>query len=193
MRAGSAIRPAVVALVVVTSCAGAGRPTLSEDTAPPRECSADGMVIADVDAEGIPPEVAATRAGVIDAATACDFDALAQLAALGPLAVVIDGAEAPVDGWERRERAGEPILQRVAGVLALTPAGSAADGSVTWPSAVDWPFSDVAPGDERRALVDVVGEDGVFGWAETGGYAGWRTTIAGDGTWASVLLGPAPG
>lgn len=150
------------------------------------------MSIADIDAEGLAPPISTARQTIIDAALACDYDTLAAAAVIGPLEVVIDGETVPVATWEAREDDGEPILRFVAGILALRPAKAASDGSVTWPSAVDWQFSDVAPGGERAALVDVVGEDGIFGWAETGGYAGWRSTIEADGTWRSLLLGPAP-
>jgi hypothetical protein len=180
-------------LVVLAACSGAGRPTLSQDTAPPLECSADGMNGADLTAEGVAPDVAATRQAIVDAAVDCDYDALLDLAAAGPVSVTLDGTDTPVAEWEHREGEGERILGFVAGILTLVPAPAAADGSVTWPSAVDWQFSDVAPGDERQALIDVVGESGIFGWEETGGYAGWRTTIAADGAWSSVTLGPTPG
>lgn len=178
--------------LAATACSGAGRPTLTDDTAPPRNCSAEDMGLPPVDAEGIVPAVSSTRQAVIDAAVACDWDALIDLASTGPLSVTIDGQAVPVDQWEAREGDGQPILRFVAGVLALPPAEAAPDGVVSWPSALDWAFSDVAPGDERQALADVVGEDGIYGWAETGGYAGWRTSITGDGTWASVASGPEP-
>ena len=179
-------------LLVAAGCSGAGRPTLADDTAPPLACSAAGLDPGGVPPQDLAPEVAATRQAIVDAAIDCDYGALADLADAGPVAVTLDGVDAPVSDWERRERAGEPILRSVAGILMLTPAATAADGTVTWPSAVDWPFSDVAPGDERQALVAVVGENGVFGWEETGGYAGWRTSIAGDGAWSTVALGPTP-
>lgn len=182
-----------VTLLVAVGCSGAGRPTLADDTAPPLECSAAGLDPGGVPAQEFAPEVAVTRQAIVDAAIDCDYPTLVDIAAAGPVSVTLDGVDAPVSDWERRERAGEPILRAVAGILMLTPAATAADGMVTWPSAVDWPFSDVAPGDERQALVAVVGENGVFGWEETGGYAGWRTSIAGDGTWSTVTLGPAPG
>ena len=148
------------------------------------------MSIDQLSGEGVAPTVATTRQAIVEAAADCDYDTLLDLATAGPVSVTIDGAELPVAEWEGREADGEPILRFVAGVLTLNPAPEAGDGSVTWPSAVDWAFSDVAPGDERSALADVVGEEGIFGWEETGGYAGWRTTIAADGGWSSVTVGP---
>jgi hypothetical protein len=179
-------------LVVLVGCSGAGRPTLTEDTAPPLDCSADGMSVAALSAEGVTPEVAATRQAIVDAALDCDYEALLDLAAAGPVSVTLDGTDTPVAEWEGREDEGERILRFLAGILTLVPAAPAENGSITWPSAVDWAFSDVAPGNERQSLIDVVGENGIFGWEETGGYAGWRTTVAADGTWSSVTLGPDP-
>jgi hypothetical protein len=151
------------------------------------------MTTAIIDAEGVPVEVSRARQAIVEAALACDYDALNRIGAFGPMVTTIDGEPAPVDTWAQRERQGEAILRSVAGILSLTPADAGEDGSLTWPSAVDWHFSDVAPAGERQALVDVVGEDGVFGWEETGGYAGWRSTIGPAGNWLSLTLGPLPG
>jgi hypothetical protein len=187
------LRLAAVLVVIGTGCTGGGRPSLSAETLAPRACSADGMVTPQSGAEGLTPTVAATRQAIMDAAIECDYTTLETLAGDGGLRAVFDGIEVPVADWERREAEGMAILRPLAGILSLVPAAATADGSVTWPSAVDWRFSDVAPGDERRALVEVLGENGVFGWAETGGYAGWRTTISADGAWSSATLGPSPG
>jgi hypothetical protein len=189
------LRAALVALgiaLLAGTCAGGERPVLSDETTPPRACSAEGMVVPELSGEGQPGPVADARIAIIEAARACDYAALADLAAPGPMVATIDGRQVPVTEWEAEEEQGEPVLRSVAGVLTLEPAEAAEDGAVTWPSAVDWPFSDVGPADERRALVAVVGEEGVFGWAETGGYAGWRTTIGADGVWRSVTRGPVP-
>ena len=53
--------------------------------------------------------------------------------------------------------------------------------------------ADGTGGQERAALGEVVGEAGIFGWAEAGGYVGWRTSITGDGTWSRFWYGPVDG
>ncbi len=187
----------VVGALLLGACGGAGRPELSDQTLPPRACSADGLVVGPLDSDGIPSAVARTRQQLIDAAVACDYRALGRLARRHGVDLRFEGEVVPVAQWEEREHDGMPILRPLAGLLGLAwsrgegAGGGQGDSAFTWPTAVDWPFKDVADGQERAALVEVVGEEGIYGWGEHGGYVGWRTTIAGDGTWASFLLGPA--
>jgi hypothetical protein len=151
------------------------------------------MTVGPVDNDGIPEPVAEQRQALIDRAVECDFRGITELARSSNTRVVIDGADVPPRRFRALEEDGQPVLRYLAGLLGLAhhSDGSGADRTFTWPSAVGWPFADVAPGDERAALVGVVGEDGIFGWSETGGYAGWRTTIGADGTWQSFSFGPA--
>jgi len=185
----------LLGLVVLAGCAGGDRPTLSDDTVPARACSADGLVVLPVDTDGIPAPVARRRQSVIDAAVDCDYATLRRIARHDGLVISIDGEVVPVGQWEHREADGQPILRPLAGILSLAHVteGEGDARTFIWPTAVGWPFADVAPADERQALVDVVGEEGIFGWAGTGGYAGWRTSIDADGTWAMLAYGPLPG
>ncbi len=186
----------MIAVVVLTSCAGAGRPELTDDTLPGRRCSADGMAVGPVDSDGLPSPVARRRQELIDAAVACDYRRLGRLALQSGVDVRFEGQEVPVRQWREWEHEGTPVLRPLAGLLGLAYARDEADGGqqrFTWPTAVDWPFADVASGRERAELLDVVGEAGIFGWAEAGGYAGWRTSIAADGTWARFWYGPVDG
>lgn len=183
---------AVLALVgLATSCAGAGRPTLTDDTLADRACSADGMVVAPLDSDGLPSPVAARRQALVEAALACDYRTLGRLARETGVDIRIEGETVPVRQWREREHDGQPILWPLAGILSLAPVRR--DGQFVWPNAVEWPFADVADARDRRALLDVVGEEGIFGWAEAGGYSGWRTTIDRDGGWVSFWNGPVEG
>ena len=188
-----------MALLVVTglatACAGAGRPELTDQTLPGRRCSADGMVVGPVDSDGIPSAVAARRQELIDAAVACDYRALSRLTRQNGADLRFEGEVVPVSQWRERERDGIAILRPLAGLLALAHTRQQTDDGelITWPTAVDWPFAGAADRQERAALLDVVGEAGIFGWAEAGGYAGWRTSIAPDGTWTRFWYGPVDG
>lgn len=177
---------------LLASCAGAGRPTLSDDTVPESRCSADGMQIDPLDSDGIPSAVAARRQELIDAAVACDYRALQRLARENGVDLRYEGDPMPVSQWREREHDGQPILRPLAGLLSLAHTRDEVDGAerFTWPTAVDWPFADVADAQERAALAEVVGEAGIFGWAEAGGYVGWRTSITADGTWTRLWYGP---
>lgn len=186
---------AVMIAGLVGSCAGAGRPELTDQTLPGRACSAEGMVVGPVDSDGLPSPVAARRQELIDAAVACDYRVLARLARQDGADLRFEGEVVPVRQWRERERDGIAILAPLAGILGLGYArrDDAAGRRFTWPDAVEWPFADVADARDRAALVEVVGEEGVFGWAEAGGYAGWRTSIGPDGQWLRFWYGPVDG
>ncbi len=190
-------RLVVVGLVagVVASCAGAGRPTLSDDTVPQPRCSADGMQPDPLDSDGMPSAVAARRQALIDAALACDYRALSRLARENGVDLRYEGEPMPVSQWREREHDGIPILRPLAGLLTLPHTRDEVDGAqrFTWPTAVDWPVADAADRQERAALREVVGEAGIFGWTEAGGYVGWRTSINADGTWSRFWYGPVDG
>ena len=180
---------------LLTSCAGAGRPTLSADTTLEPRCSADGMQIGPLDSDGLPSPVAARRQELIDAAVACDYRALSRLARENGVDLRYEGEPMPVAQWRERERDGQPILGPLAGLLSLAHTRDQVDGArrFTWPTAVDWPSADLGNAQDRVALRGVVGEAGIFGWAEAGGYVGWRTSITADGTWTRFWYGPVDG
>jgi hypothetical protein len=189
--------PALVLVLaaLATACTGGDRPQLTEDTVGERRCSADGMVFPDLESDGMPSPVAARRQALIDAATDCRYRRLGALAQETGVDIRIDGEVVPVAEWREREHDGQPILGPLAGILSLAHVRQEGDAGVefTWPNAVDWPFADVSDGEDRQALADVVGEEGIFGWREAGGYAGWRTSIGADGDWLHLWYGPIPG
>jgi hypothetical protein len=186
---------ALALAALASACSGAGRPTLTDDTVGPRRCSADGMVVPEPDSDGIPSPVAARRQELIDAALACDYRELGRLARQTGVDIRVEGEVVPVRQWREREHDGQPILRPLAGILGLAHVRRAGDAGTefAWPNAVDWPFADVADGRDRQALLEVVGEGGIFGWREAGGYAGWRTTIGADGDWLTLWYGPVDG
>ena len=189
------VATAVVLAGLASACSGAGRPTLTDDTHAERECSADGMVIPEQDSDGIPSTVATRRQELIDAAVACDYRELGRIARQTGVDIRIEGEVVPVRQWREREHDAQPILRPLAGILSLAHVRRTGDGGeeFVWPNAVDWPFADVADGRDRQALLEVVGEQGIFGWREAGGYSGWRTTIGADGGWLTFWYGPIEG
>lgn len=180
---------------LATACSSAERPTLTDDTLAERRCSADGMVVPELQSDGIPSPVAARRQELIDAAVACDYRTLARLARETGVDIRMEGEVVPVRQWREREHDAQPILRPLAGILMLEHVRR--DGEqgeeFAWPNAVDWPFADVADGQDRQDLLEVVGEAGIFGWREAGGYSGWRTTIGADGGWLTFWYGPIEG
>jgi hypothetical protein len=188
MRRSAAV---LIAALLAVGCSGAGRPELTDQTPPDRECSADGMTVGDLDSDGLPSAVARTRQELVDAAVQCDYRSLRRIARQDGLEVSFDGDVVPPAQWRDREAEGLAILRPLAGLLGLAYARQ--DGGFTWPTAVEWAFSDVGDDAERAALAEVVGEAGIYGWSDGGGYEGWRTTIGADGSWSSFYLGPRDG
>jgi hypothetical protein len=186
---------AMLLAAVATACGGAGRPELTDDTLSERECSADGMVVEPLDSDGLPSPVAQIRQQLIDAAVACNYRALGRLARANQVDLRIEGEQVPVRQWREREHDGQPILRPLAGILSLANVRQEGEAGTefVWPNAVEWPFADVANGQDRRALLDVVGEEGIFGWSEAGGYSGWRSAIGPHGRWLRFWYGPVDG
>jgi hypothetical protein len=153
------------------------------------------MVVPALQSDGIPSPVAERRQELIDAAIDCDYRALGRLARETGVDIRVEGETVPVRQWREREHDGQPILRPLAGILTLEHVRRDGDQGVefVWPNAVDWPFADVADGRDRQALLEAVGEAGVFGWREAGGYSGWRTTIGADGDWLTFWYGPVDG
>ncbi len=188
------VATALVGAAIATSCSGAGRPELTEDTLSPRECSADGMV-APLDSDGLPSPVARTRQELVDAALACDYRTLGRMAREMEVDLRYEGDPIPVRSWRELEADGAQVVRALAGLLSLAHVRHEGDAGTefTWPTAVDWPFADVGNGRERRDLLEVVGERGIFGWSEAGGYSGWRVAIGADGRWLNFWYGPVEG
>ena len=187
----------LVLVVLAGACSAAERPTLTDDTVSDRRCSADGMVIEPLDSDGLPSAVAERRQQLVDAALDCDYRALNRLARSTGVDLRIEGETVPSTQWREREADGMAILRPLAGLLSLPHVRRhAPDGGeleFVWPNAVDWPFADVADGRDRQALLEVVGEEGIFGWSEAGGYSGWRVAIGADGDWLRYWYGPVDG
>ena len=180
-------------VAVVAACAE--RPVLTDQTLPAGRCSADGLSVGPLDNDGLPSPVARTRQALLDAAVACDFRAFNQRAVDDATDLRFEGAAFPVQDWRRKERRGDAVVAPLARLLALSPA-RVQDGNrrlFVWPDAVEWPAADVAPGSSRADLEAAVGPDGVFGWAEAGGYSGWRLAISANGRWVRYWFGPVAG
>jgi hypothetical protein len=186
---------ALVVAAAASACSDASRPTLTDDTLAERRCSADGMTVPELQSDGIPSPVAARRQELIDAAVNCDYRKPSRLARDNHVDIRIEGETVPVAQWREREHDAQPILRPLAGILALEQVRRDGDRGeeFVWPNAVDWPFADVADERDRQALLEAVGEAGIFGWREAGGYAGWRTSIGADGTWQTFWYGPVDG
>jgi hypothetical protein len=141
------------------------------------------------DAAGLPAGVAATRDAVLAAANARDWDALAALIDEARFRYSFGG---PVEGgavayWQKLERTtAERPLDALAAILRMPYVLSR--GIYVWPFAYAAPPGELTAY-ERELLAPIADAETIRGWAEAGGYYGWRAGIEPDGTWVFYVAG----
>jgi hypothetical protein len=156
---------------------------------PAGECSAAGLDLT-LEEQDLPEAVAGVRQRLFDAATACDYEALASLAGEEGFTFSFGGGDDPAAYWREVEEEGtsEPLpLRALATILTLPPTRNEA-GSYAWPDA----YSE-SPSDEAwQALVDagLYTEEQVELMRTQGtGYLGYRTAITPEGVWQFFVAG----
>ena len=158
-----------------------------EEASPPRVVTvttgADAAEPPPDDTVGLPDPVAETRAAILAAAEAGDYDALAALAGDefhysfgGPL----EGG--PAAYWRAAEENGERPLEALAAILRLPYA--LASGLYVWPFAHGSDPSQFTEY-ERGLLAEIPGGAPV----RPEGYLGWRAGISPDGEWRFYVAG----
>ena len=158
-------------------------------TLPDTTCS--GLTAAPelVEQPGLPPAVAAKRAAIFAAAINCDWPTLQSL--LGPGFSYSFGIDTdPIGYWIEREAAGEPVMYYLAELLNR-PSTIFLAGDTTyyaWPSAFVTEWREVSEAD-REALRPLYGDEDFAGFAELGGYFGYRVGLTSDGTWVYFVAG----
>ena len=137
----------------------------------------------------LPEAVASVRQRIFDAAIACDYDALQQIALeQGEGFTFSYGAEtSAADFWRGLEESGETPMLDLVRIISL-PHTRNETGSYAWPSAYDETPTD----EDWQALVDA----GLYAQAEVDemkaqntGYLGWRTAITAEGDWQFFVAG----
>jgi hypothetical protein len=137
--------------------------------------------------QDLPPAVADVRKRIFDAAIACDYDTLEQIAlekgegftfSYGP------GTSA-AEHWRTLEQNGEGPLSVLA-IILTTPYTRNETGSYAWPTAYQESPSEA----DWKRLVDA----GLYSQPQidsmkAGGYVGYRTAITPDGDWQFFVAG----
>jgi hypothetical protein len=181
---------AALALALAAGCAGddEASPAAPASTAAPAETGeAEGPA-----AEGLPPPVAQTRAEILAAAAAEDYDALEPLIDDELFLSDAGFGEDPVAAW--REQGTVP-LETMTALLALRHTVEETNEGTLY----RWPrfTADSDPAEmteaERDALVALLGEDGLeAAFQPETGYIAPRLGILDDGTWWFLVMEPAP-
>ena len=141
--------------------------------------------------QDIPVAVADKRRAVADAAAACDYAELDELAAPGFKAGFGGETGPPSVTWRQLEASGEEPMRFLVGILQR-PVRVAPDMSprhYAWPSAFTYESWAAVPEADREALRPLYGDEDFKGFAEFGGYIGWRTSIEESGAWVYYVAG----
>jgi len=169
-------------------------PTTPADTTPEGEgaCSNSGLRLT-LSEQDLPPVVADVRKRVFDAAVACDYDTLEQIAVEKGEGFTFSygGERGAADYWRGVEEGSEeePKPMRALATILTQPFTRNESGSYAWPTA----YSESPTAEAWQALVDagLYSQDQIEemqGPASTG-YLGYRTAITPDGQWQFFVAG----
>lgn len=165
--------------------------TQTATTEPTVACSNAGVRL-NLPEQDLPPAVADVRRRVFDAAIACDYDTLEQIALEeGEGFTFSYGGETDAAGYWRSLEEGseeEPKPMRALAAILTMPYGRNESGSYTWPTA----YSENPTAEAWQSLVDagLYSQETVDQMLEQGtGYLGYRTAITADGDWQFFVAG----
>jgi hypothetical protein len=137
----------------------------------------------------LPAAVQRTRAALIDAAAASDYDALAGLIPESGFTYTYGGPfpGGPTAYWKQIAQESDPSPFAVLKLLLGMPYTKVGDNYV-------WPFAyDRDPASLTDAELDMVSRvaspQEIQLWQESGHYLGWRVGIRSDGTWIFFVAG----
>ena len=196
----SALALVLVLVAALTGCGDDDTDTAADtsstsSTADPKvreDCSSALMEVPAPDPD-LPAIVQETRADILEAALACDYDGLAEIATAGdgPFTVSFGGEDDPAAFWRRLEAEGRPVMETLVELLGMPWRENTADGTTqyVWPAAFGYDgWSDVPEG-EREQLRDVYGDEELASFEQFGSYIGWRVGVTADGDWLFFVEG----
>lgn len=157
---------------------------------PAETCSAAGMSVPRSQPE-LPAVVASTRLAVIEAALACDYDALAAL--MSDDFVASQGGSDPIDLWRSQEANGStPMAELVAvfsqphGFITSDDGPEDARGPQSfhvWPNAATFGTWDEVPAGDKQALTEIYSTEDIESFEQIGWYGGYRVGLDDAGQW----------
>jgi hypothetical protein len=137
----------------------------------------------------VPPAVEETRARILDAAEARDFEALAELIPEEGFTYSFGGE---VEGgatayWQQlEEESPERPLETLEAILRMPH--TKVEDIYVWPFAYNRDVASLTP-EERQILAPIADAAAIEGWTAYGSYLGWRAGIEADGTWVFFVAG----
>ena len=141
----------------------------------------------------LPQAVSNMRIAIIDAARACDYDKLAELALAGdgPFTYSFGGEGRPALFWREAEAAGQAPLRLLVELLDGAAATREVGGSTQylWPAAYAFERWQDVPASAQEDLRRIYGDDDLRRFAQFGSYAGHRVGITESGDWIFFVAG----
>ena len=163
---------------------------LSERTS---TCSTGRSTPAPTPQPGLPAAVSDMRRAIIDAARACDYDKLAELALAGGGAFTYSfgGGGEPAAFWKEAEAAAQAPLRMLVELLDGPSATRDAGGTTQylWPAAYAFERWEDVPAPAREDLRRMYGDDDLQRFAQFGSYVGYRVGITETGDWIFFVGG----
>jgi hypothetical protein len=164
----------------------------SEPAAPEVECSTAGLRL-NLPEQELPEVVAEVRQRVFDAAVACDYETLEQIALEQGEGFTFSYGAAPEDSaaehWRQVEEAGteQPLPMRALATILALPSTRNETGSHAWPAA----YTEAPTDSDWQALVDagLYTQEQVDSMRDGGSYVGYRTAITPEGDWEFFVAG----
>jgi len=163
--------------------------TVTQPPAQPRaDCSTSTLRLT-LPEEDIPAEVAEVRQRIFDAAVACDYDALEQIALEKGEGFTFSygGGDSAAAHWRELEESGAEEPMRQLATILTFPFTRNESGSYAWPTAYDESPADA----DWQALVDagLYTQEQIDQMKTAGSYLGYRTAITADGDWQFFVAG----
>jgi hypothetical protein len=161
-------------------------------TQPPAEPQADCSTSAlrlTLPEQDLPAAVADVRQRVFEAAVACDYDTLEQIALERGEGFTFSygGGDSAAAHWRELEESGAEEPMRVLATILTLPFTRNESGSYAWPTAYDESPTET----DWQALVDagLYTQEQIDQMKAGGMYLGYRTAITADGDWQFFVAG----
>ena len=163
--------------------------TVTQPPAEPRaDCSTSTLRLT-LPEQDLPAAVAEVRQRIFDAAVACDYDTLEQIALERGEGFTFSygGGDSAAAHWRELEKSGAEEPMRVLATILTLPFTRNESGSYAWPTAYDESPTEA----DWQALVDagLYTQEQIDQMKAGGMYLGYRTAITADGDWQFFVAG----
>jgi hypothetical protein len=160
---------------------------------PPPSCSAGRSTPVPTRQAELPEAVSMMRSSIMEAAGACDYGRLAELATAGgsQFTYSFGGEGRPASFWREAEAAGRAPLRMLVELLDGPAATRDAGGTTQylWPAAFVYERWQDVPPSAREDLRRIYGDDDLQRFAQFGSYLGHRVGITEGGDWIFYVGG----